>query len=240
VGGGAYLGGNVSIDNCDFLDNHALPQYSYDSNGGGLYQYGGRATLFACRFAGNFASYASGAFFDRSAELMLCRFEGDDLMISGESPPSQSVLNGCELLNAELILNDASVSILNSVAVNSALYVLVYSDPGLELANCTLIGSDVLWDYDLTLWMHQCLLSEGTFLGNWGQPVTVARMDCNDFHGTEVDPSLADWLGQQGNFSADPLFCDAPGGRLPPARELALRVGGQRLRPLDRRAAGGL
>lgn len=211
-GAGACLGGAVSIDNCDFLDNHAVSFYHQESHGGGLYQYGGRATLLACRFAGNIALNASGALFDRSAELMLCRFEGDNLLISGESPPSQSVLNGCELLQADAILNDASLRILNSVIENGSLLVAVYSDAGLELASCTIHASYVFWEGGLTLWMHQCLMTEGTFVGYSGLPVTVGRMACNDFHGTEVDPSLADWLGQQGNFSADPLFCDASGG----------------------------
>lgn len=211
-GAGAYLGGAVSIDNCDFLDNHAVSFYHQESHGGGLFQYGGRATLLACRFAGNIAFHASGALFDRSAELMLCRFEGDNLLIRGHSPLSQSVLNGCALLEADIALSDASLRLLNSVIANCGLYVEVDSDAELELANCTIDASYVCWGFWLTLRMHQCSITDGIFAGDSGWPVTIARMDCNNIHGTHLDPSLVDWLGQQGNFSADPLFCDAPGG----------------------------
>jgi hypothetical protein len=37
-------------------------------------------------------------------------------------------------------------------------------------------------------------------------------MACNDLHGGSAPAVIADQVGLQGNFSADPLFCDAPGG----------------------------
>jgi len=210
-GAGAYLGAAVSILNCSFLDNLIDP--SPNGKGGGLYQYSGHAHLVACQFKGNTANHhGSGAHFDRSAELSFCHFEGDDLKIGGSHPAPGSRLDGCVLLDCNVSLSVPSPQIRNCVLARGRLWLWWDPWPEVELLGTTLVEEEVLWwGGNLVLSMHGCLLSASS-IQMVLFPVEVENATCNDFHDTQITGGIADWLGHFGNISADPLFCDAPGG----------------------------
>ncbi len=211
-GAGAYLGAAVDIHNCNFVDNSIGGVHQTEAVGAGLYQYSGHAELSACRFTGNIGGYASAAYFDKTAHLAACRFEGNDLRVGGDHPAAGSLLVDCEFLACDVSLAEPLMQVFGSVFVDAELWVGGENLREVELRRCTFVDTKVSWLQFVSLDVHWCLFDGGEIIGLLGFPAIVTGLSYNDFHETQLDTAIAMYLGENCNFAADPLFCDAPGG----------------------------
>jgi predicted outer membrane repeat protein len=178
-GGGMYCkDSSPVISDCTFLDNSA------DNLGGGLYCNTSSPALDHCAFAGNAAWEAGAVCCDSSSapSFRYCTFSGSEAGIYG------SVLG---------IWNESSPNLTNCTIVDNAKLL------GSVVVLC-LSGSTPRLDNTIIAFNHAA-----TF--DCDGPGTAPELNCCDLYGNTVDWSDLCILfqnGVNGNFSANPLFCD--------------------------------
>lgn len=210
-GGGAvwvYNGAHPLITNCQFLGNQCTGQ-----NGGALLI--GQASdpqVESCLFAGNASAAFGGAvlcYLSSEPVFVDCDFLDNTAPSTGGAVylgwDSHAEFDGCLFAGNESVLGGGAVRCYensdplfvsstfcaNTGEYGGALYVTDTSHPFLE--NCIVAFS---------------LVGEGVHLANGGQ----ATLACCDLYGNEGGDwvgAISDQLGIAGNFSSDPLFCDA-------------------------------
>ncbi len=210
-GGGAvwvYNGADPVIIDCHFVDNQCTGQNGgalligqasdpyvegslFSSNtsaafGGAVLCYtGSQPTFVDCDFLDNVAPSTGGAVYlgwDSHAEFDGCLFAGNESVLGGGAVR-------CYENSDPLFMS--STFYANAGEYGGAFYVTDTSHPFLE--NCIVAFS---------------LVGEAVHLANGGQ----ATLSCCDLYGNQG----GDWVGElsnqfgvAGNFSSDPLFCDA-------------------------------
>lgn len=190
---GSPAGGAIAVSSCVMDVEDAVFERNWASsghsngNGGGISASGSSTRLAHCSFLGNFVGYGAGGavlLAGGAHEVSGCAFERNRA-ISGS--PALGVANG------------ADVVVRNSTVVRNAGESQISASSSARLA------------------MERCIVAFGV----WGSSVieyggAVVSLSCTDLHGNPVDwdPSIVDQQGINGNFSADPLFCDLDAGDL--------------------------
>jgi hypothetical protein len=208
-GGGAYLDHRAYLANCSIVDNRAGPIDDHCDHGSGL-DTGTDASLSHCLFSGN--SCGPAALLAGSATLSGCRFESHPSHFSaldtGWAPGSELTLNRCIFEGGRLVLSARYLNIYDSVfdGVDLEYFQVLIA----RLSGSTFHQSD--WggypsDSGDIWFMSRNIFSNSSMVGH-GEPPEAVLMDCNDIFGGWVPPNMSDQIGQNGNFAADPLFCD--------------------------------
>lgn len=191
---------------------------AYHPFGGAVYIYGSAPQLVNCRFINNTAASQSGGAveIDESHTTIAdCVFMGNSAHVGG----------AIKAYNTDLQISGC-VFIDNAADEGGALF--LFDAHRIELSRCTFFGnaadqgaavhvsdaSPYAEPYDLaTSIVHGNGPGEGMF---WDGVGILTLADC-DLHGNAggdwVGP-IAGLLGVDGNFSLDPLFCDAAAGDL--------------------------
>ncbi len=185
-GGALYgSGSSVTVDGCLFLNNHAT-----DDGGAAKFEIGSSPTFTDCEFIGNTVNDDAGAVqtYASTPSFDHCVFSENEsvnhagALIFGEN--SQGTVTSCTFVG-----NIGGTSGCSGIAVQSA-----GSTCGIDNTIIALGTS-----------------GEAVFEANGG----VATLTCSDLYGNSggdwID-GIADQLGVDGNFTADPMFCDPGSG----------------------------
>ncbi len=209
-GGGIYLENTrTGLNDCLIEDNTA------SSGGGALIGRGTRSLLTGVRFLANTASAGTGGGIDSwqsYPELTTCVFGGNTA--SGSGGALNSGGSGPRLLDCVLLDNQAGVR-------GGAIYGTYGT---LRLTGCTLVGNDAPAGGGISCGTGGFTNLQRTiiaFSGSGGalhQSMVFAYTSANSnlFGNTGGDWTgvVAPLLGEDGNFSADPLFCGLADGDL--------------------------
>jgi hypothetical protein len=235
--GGIYLNGcSPHFLVCHFDGNSVTDAYG---RGGGMYLVAGASpTLSGCTFTENTATWLGGgvmiaedcnpvfsaiSFTDNAAEY------GAALGVKGDIAPTfnSSVFYGNDAVygggavysdaGAVPTFEDCTFGSNTAGDIGGAMYFEYLSTP--ELMNCTLyansapVGSGV-WCYDNFTLTNSIIAfgvgGEAVYCD--GDPPYVSCSDVYGNGGGDWVGCLAGMLGSDGNFSEDPIFCDAPQG----------------------------
>jgi hypothetical protein len=210
-GGAVYCEGTLVMRNCIFESN------SSDYVGGAITFYGsGYPRLVNCAFVGNEAGDVGGAIVIEGVALEV---EID----SCEFYDNRGVRGGA----IACVSHEAAAYVRSSVFVgNSALEsggAIDVDNMGADIYSCTFFGNQApkgsavagysteTWS---NTWIRQSVIAfnnggSGFYLPHYYPWVTAVR--CTNIYGNEGGDwadSLSIWLGVEGNFSADPEFCN--------------------------------
>lgn len=229
VGGGILCWGNSSphITGCVLSGNEA-------DSGGGLESYDSTPTLDDCVFSGNHATSGGGMAAIRGGPILRgCRFEenqatGGAGMLCNESAVSLAncrfEANAASMWGAGVrCMNCAPVAIgcIFAGNVGAALYC---DDASPNLLFCTFWGNsgyfggaidlhgDSHMAVDMTIISHTV---DGPAILCYAGTGSSATLRCCDLFGNDGGDwayCIVDQYGTEGNFSADPLFCDPQNG----------------------------
>lgn len=237
-GGMACLAGSSpEVTDCNFYENEATygaGVYSEDSSptlyyvsftdgqamsGAGLYSLGGYPEVLGCNFAGGVAADSGGGVYSRGGitTLVVCSFKGAQADYGGGlcfvgTPEGSGVdLDRCTLCDNWALLGGGGIY-----------YVDTGGNSWMQVIRCTLAfnvswagaglgldGMGILGSTNTLIAFNE--RSEAVRTGEEG----LLLIECTDIYGNEDGDwmgSLAEYLGEDGNFSADPLFCDGPAG----------------------------
>ncbi len=220
-GGGMYCeGSSPTIRTCTFLGNSvSADMFDPGGEGGGLYLGDSNATLDGCRFVQNSSNHGGGLYCQNSSpSLTNCAFE-QNWAASGRGgrgggmgigPGSAPTLDSCTFLANECPA---------LAGEGGALYLRETSSA--TLTRCTLWGNAAeagsgISNLDGQLTLINTIIA----FGRDGRAIlgcTTVRLTCCNLFGNsggDWSDCLEDQLGMNGNFSADPLFCDPLNGEL--------------------------
>ncbi|MGH2570681.1 MAG: right-handed parallel beta-helix repeat-containing protein [bacterium] len=204
-GGASIVASSVAIEDCLFEGNSAV-------HGGGLSGEGSAFTLSGCEFRDNVASETGGAISVTSVpspSISGCQLAGNEALVGG----AIAVRNGCEPSI------DTSVLVANLADQGAAVWWDFLT--GGTMAGCTLVAHDALTADGGALWFNSIcapfVSANIVVFGTGGGAVFAvagnsATLGCNDVFGNAGGDALGGVVDLGTNFSADPLFCDAPGG----------------------------
>lgn len=241
-GGGIYTSGDGGlIDNCRFFGNStggggggasvcsAIPTFHaclFEGNtagqtGGGIhFWYSSTGTVENCTFRDNEASYGGGVGGDNgfNTSFVDCLFEANHCLDRGGAVFAQygasPVLTGCVLVRNRG----------DHVQYGDGGSALWCSDGSPSLQNCTIsdnaspTAAVVVGDSGV-LTIDRCIIAHSSqgkavWLTHYGGP-SMANLACTDVYGN----AGGDWTGGidgqadiNGNFTADPLFCERTAG----------------------------
>ncbi len=226
---------DLRITDCAFVSNEA-------NFGGGINCMDSNPLIERCLFQAN-SAYGDGAIslFSSSPEIIDCTFLGNTAFVDGPgaiwcrfSSPSllrcQFINNVSSSFSGAIYARDASsLTIVDCTFAANGVPdgVAAISFPGWSesvqvVTGCTFhgnTGGPTIWagTADLTI-------SNSIIAGNDGEAIAiqdlVPAITCTDIYGNgggDWTAPIAHLLGQAGNISLDPLFCDAP------AHDLTLR-----------------
>lgn len=220
VGGGmACIGrGGPIVKDCEFIENGA-----FERGGGCAVGVNSEAYLSGCRFRGNWAFDGGGALSIQSASPVVagCVFDanlahaGSAVFCRSDFAPAAPIIRGCSLLRNGPFPWDGGGNALECAAASPS------------LANCTFARnaggecSGIRATEGSTVTISRCILAfgkEGAAIVCEGPPSSsTVTLSCSDIYGNEggdwVD-CVAEQPGANGNFSADPIFCDLETGDL--------------------------
>jgi hypothetical protein len=241
-GGAAYIkDSDVAFVSCDFTANHGSP---LGEGGAVYVHCTTVAdpspTFSGCTFNGNGGVYSGGAIRTRRASLVItdCSFSGNSAHEGGALflEDGVSTLMGCSFRENGAHRAGGLYAANTSIDVSWCEFYGNYGywDGGEPpTAGAVLSGSTALLLDHCTIARNDCEGVSGIYCSGVPQPAVESTIICFGLKGAAVSgtPSLAccdifgneggDWvgdiadqLGVNGNFSADPLFCDASGGDL--------------------------
>jgi hypothetical protein len=211
-GGAVYCEGTLAMRNCIFESNRS------DYVGGAITFYGsGYPRLVNCAFVGNEAGDVGGAIVIEGVELDVeidsCGFY-DNRGASGGA--------------IACVMHEATAYIRSSLFVGNSAQeyggAIDVLNMGADIWNCTFVansaptGSAIAGNTNgiyINTWVRQSVIAfnnggSGYYLPHYYPWVTPVR--CTNIYGNEGGDwadSLSIWLGIEGNFSADPDFCDS-------------------------------
>jgi hypothetical protein len=203
-GGIGVLGGTFAqVVDCEFEENES-------SDGGGGLDVASPSVVTDCSFRNNHGELGGGmASTSHGGVLARCEFEGNSASHSGGGLwiSAATTVEDCIFVNNQADLaGGGAIGWITTV----------------EFMNCTFYGNEspdgsALSAHSANLIITNCILSFGS-----GPPVTCdnpssATAQCTDAFGNPGGDWVACLAGQDaldGNFSADPLFCNSAGGDL--------------------------
>ena len=223
VGGGVYYEhwGPLRMTRCEFFGNDA------PNNGGGLAVADGPCTLIDCSFVGNSADSGGGLIFGANEvmlSLLRCTFSGNHAryaaggggglctVAAGVSAPEVQMTECVFLDNTTEGRGAGAYFYVTTAAVSACTFHGNSAVGGGDAIECEEPGSTLVIDHTV--------ISGGLS----GPPVTctgggnVASVTCTDVYGN-VGGNWFDCLApfappSYGNFSSDPMYCDASSGDL--------------------------
>jgi hypothetical protein len=215
IGGAvAATSSDVGFSACYFFSNTAL-----EGQGGSIAANSGSLTVEGCNFV-NESSYFGGAIFiAESSSVLLAhsRFHANESQSGGAISlwnVSDYTIEGCVLSH-----NDASYQYLPDTGGGAVF---------LKDSSGTIRSSSVLFNvasqrgsaFRIVGVSHLALVNTLVAFNGTDDPVSCSGSDwtvwleCCDFwdnSGTNFGTCVAGWITVNGNFAADPLFCNAPG-----------------------------
>lgn len=222
------LSSSPQLINCTFSENG----YGYTSTGGGLYCQFSSLTLTGCTFRENRADEQSpgGGFhcWLSSANLTDCIFEGNSANSGGAVSSSWSTMTvtGCMFVGNRteavplvpltfgggMYIYNSNVTLTNSTFAENGAYSVAEDGHGyggaMDISNLN----------EFAVSIDNCLIAfnEGEdAVSCSGLPPHAVDLSCCDIFGNQSGDwtgCIADLAGQNGNISADPLFCNRDGG----------------------------
>ncbi len=209
----AGLAGGYELTGCRFTNNHATEV------GGACRPTGfgmsGGCNIVRCEFSGNSASQRGGGIFwntSQSLAIQDCQFSGNYANDGGGiymycAQPTW--IAGCTFDANDAAGDGGALSVWGAVPSS------------VTLSGCTLIGNAAplgggIWVREIPIEIENTILA----FGREGEAVTcagsgLAAMSCTNIYGNaggDWTGCIADQLGINGCFSADPLFCNAVAG----------------------------
>ena len=190
------------VEDCDFVDN----------GGAGLYVIG-TADVVGCRFAGN--SRGGVDILVNAYHIMLvqdCVFEGNTngaalriWHLTGAHAEDLVTVRRCLFAG-----NAGGDGTLFAVGVPSHIHDLTFW--GNDAPHALKLHGPVSSDYGVGSLVERVIVAGGSSTEALGCYASATyAVHCTDFHGG-WSGCAADWLGNDGNIDADPMFCDPEAG----------------------------
>ncbi len=210
----ALYGGGMNCMNSDPVIEHCLFQDNYANGDGAITLYRSSPRITDCEFRENSSfNEGPGAIWCRTSSPTLLRCAFIDNLGDG-SPGAIMAFDGSDLtiIDCTFASNDGTEGI-------GALSLDGYAPSIQVITGCTFHGNAG----DPTIWagMADISISNTIIAGNTGAALAiqdvVPTLTCTDLHdnsGGDWIAPIADQLGQQGNISLDPQFCNASAGDL--------------------------
>ena len=230
-GGGIYIQGSIShplLDDCTLEGNTV-----WNGDGGAIYAAGAAVTLIDCIVSGNSAGAGAGVFAGRQTLIDCVISDNSATFGAGTLPASGSTYTRCRFMGnsaasaggATYVYNGSSLDLVdclfdqNSAGLNgSAVFAF---NAVFTMTGCTLVrnsgSNQVFVDQYGTATLDRSVIAFST-LGSAlscgsGTGVTLSVTCCDffgnpggDWGGCEGNP------GENGNFAADPRFCNVASG----------------------------
>jgi predicted outer membrane repeat protein len=195
--------GPTTLVGCTFSGNTATSDESY---GGAVYAWSAELTCVGTVFLENSASHGGAIYLDGSsaATVTQCTFAGNEAEFGG----------GIAYIQSRSIALAGCVFSGNTAQWVGGAFYEVFSGENPTMTGCTFCYNAAP-NYSAICsnpTMQNCIVAFNT----GGDPLASGARSCCDFYGNtrgdERYPCLYDQQGVNGNFSADPLFCDPLGG----------------------------
>lgn len=220
----AFPGTDVRVEGITIRggDPGSLPQEMLPGYGGGVavkvLSPGGIARFDRCVFEGNRAEVGGGAFFQQASGVFTeCVFRAN--IATDGAGVYCGYCNGAQRVDfARSLFHENDYPYPQVGGYGAGVY---YSHSRGAVSNCTfagnrawfgagaLISTDSAVDVDGSIFAFS---TEGQGLGVFNGSFTIARTDIYGNAGGDWVGAIAGEVGSDCNFSADPLFCDAPAG----------------------------
>jgi hypothetical protein len=212
-GGGLYgVRSDLVVADCRFLENR-----SGNWGGGTAFQETSSPTILRCLFEENEGNFAGGMYCEGGSPLLRdCEFVRNRAIHTGGgflsfAPASTPLLERCVFFaNEALFANGGAISANYGSPTLSNCTLHLNSAPGFGGAIHALHGSVVT--------VKRSILSFSPNAASvWCSASASIDMVCCDVFGNEEGDwtsCIEDEAGRDGNFSADPLFCDGATGEL--------------------------
>ena len=237
--GGAVRGRNSTVTDCVFRGNRAVPGIYYQGGEGGAIASWGSATITGCQFVGNAAHYG-GAIYAADCQITVsgCTFAQNDGGTAGGAAwitqASSGTLDHCLFEQNEAVGGSAlaiwfgssptidhCAFIANSSSYSGALDIWTDSSP--LISACTFYGNTGpsrgtalrCEESSFPVVEHSIISFGGEGVPVWCDGTSGADLTCCDVYGNAGGDwvgCIASQYGTNGDFSADPLYCDSPHG----------------------------
>ena len=206
-GGGLYFGFSTAvIAGCDIRNNSA------DRNGGGIQSRSSTLSLSDVSFSQNTATLRGGGIGSYSSPITLSHVS----FLSNQAEYGGGTWN----VDADLDMEYTFFSNNDAADIAGGAYC---GNNSPTITNCTFTGNSAgnlggglcLWN--ATPIINSTIISfsvQGAAIGSQDS-ISAPTLTCSDLYGNaggDWTTLIADQAGTNGNFSADPHFCDAPGG----------------------------
>lgn len=219
LSGGNAWPARCIVDSCSFEGNHS------DSQGGAIWAAGNPVIIRACTFTGNADVDGGAVYLGGTTRLMSCSFGDDDnadmIVIAGMCELASCQLEAMRCAGSQEFPSSARVVLCGIrrrvwleerarfafyVCNMSYASVVVSAGAHVDLGNVTCYSCffDVAATGSATLWnciVDRTACSDGAEIAMW----------CSDIYECTTE-ALVTQIGQNGNFAADPLYCDVAGG----------------------------
>lgn len=219
--GGLYGGHNLHLLNSLFVHN------STPYNGGGAVVYGDSLFVDNCDFIENAAGYDGGGLFARSATIERCDFSGNTAETGGAVHAIRVAVSDCRIrgnradLAAAIYAGWTSSMTGSALTGNSGRGTVLYFGEGSTLHGCTIAGNEVesdgsLLEFGRSIAVSHCIVAHNTgdLLFEYLEVPAIDHCDLFGNSGGDWSGVLADQAEIEGNFSADPYFCDLAAGNV--------------------------
>ncbi|HUV37735.1 MAG TPA: right-handed parallel beta-helix repeat-containing protein [Patescibacteria group bacterium] len=215
-------GRGIAIHNASpRIENSTISNNATAESGGGIYFYsGGYPRITGCAIENNYAQGNGGGIYDAAGSDWSRTMVVDDCEITGNRCDGSGGGVGYDGYNFadEMRLTDCVMS-LDTAAVDGG---GIYSDGGLlTVHRCTIVdnfagntGAGIRYYNDHDFFRLIVAFNDETE-GIYRPLGSTLNIACSDVYGNDggnYAGSIADPTGTNGNISADPLFCDLPGG----------------------------
>lgn len=206
----------TTLVDCSFLENTAAVAAGAISING-AYSISGvyRTRIERCLFQGNEAMFGGAMHLGGGTEMIGCRFIDNTAEVwAGAMIAQLDILTPCRITECLFARNLGGVG-------GGAFY---GEDALITFTACTFAGNGSPGSAagGLLAAVNSMITLENTVIAHSADGAALDAdgssgftLSCCDLYGNpggDWTGSVADQLGQQGNFSADPLFCDAPAG----------------------------
>jgi hypothetical protein len=175
-------------------------------DGGAIACTGASPVIANCAFVLNYGGYGGAIRCDGgSASIIDCRFERNAASGGGAV--------ACN--NASLTINDC-VFFENSAHDGAAVHAIRSQ---VEIVGCTVVGNLPVGDGAITAYLGRVVVARSIVAWNGSRRQFACqgsdlKLSCAVVYGASGGPCVDDQIGQAGNFSADPRFCDLAAGDL--------------------------
>jgi hypothetical protein len=213
LGGAMYGASSIEVTDCIFYRNHST------IHGGAVHASdSGTPRYVGCRFIENSAASFGGAFLSGYSGTGACSPTFEDCIFSGNTAACAGGVNVSTGHMGTIVFAGCTFA-NNAAGAGGGMWIVQTTA---NITGCTLWGNADTQDFAGGIYLYNCestidntivaFSTAGCGVSSDGGTPTLSCCDIYDNAGGDWVGSIAGQLGQNGNISEDPLFCDPENG----------------------------